>query len=572
MVRRKRRNAVSSHSHKIQYYNWRFQIVLSVLALVFLALLGRMVYLMVIDRAFLQRQGNMRALRTIEIPAYRGIIADRNGNPLAISTPVFAVWVDPQSFKASSNQIASLSILLHQSKKYIFDEVHDNRHREFIYLKRQLPPSVANKIKMLDIPGVFLKQEYRRYYPEGAVSAHVVGLTNIDDKGQEGLELAYNKWLRGISGLRRVIKDRYGHIVSDINLLRQPKPGKNLVLSIDKRIQYVAYRELMQQIKKYDALSGSVVVLDTHTNEILAMTNVPSYNPNDRPKIHDGRFRNRAVTDTFEPGSTMKPFAVSVALASGKYTPTTMIDTTPGWYMLGRHKVRDTHNKGNIDVSQVLQYSSNVGVSKMILSLPPTALPDYLRKIGFGKKTLSGFPGESNGDFPHHIFWRPFALATLSFGYGVAVTTLQLAHAYSILANYGMELPVSFLKINTVPQGKRVMRAKISKQIIRMLETVVEPGGTAPLARVPGYWVAGKTGTSRIVGSHGYEWNHHNAVFAGVAPASNPRLVVVVYIHDPKKITYYGGYVAGPVFSKVMGAALRILDIAPDHLPGMKQP
>jgi cell division protein FtsI (penicillin-binding protein 3) len=313
-------------------------------------------------------------------------------------------------------------------------------------------------------------------------------------------------------------------------------------------------------------------VLNVKTGGILAMANVPSYNPNDRPKIHDGRFRNRAVTDTFEPGSTMKPFAVAVALASGKYTPYTMIDTTPGWYMLSGHKVEDTHNKGNIDVTQVLQYSSNVGVSKMILSLPPNLLPDFLRKIGFGVKTSSGFPGESHGNFKSRTAWKPFSLATLSFGYGIAVTTLQLAHAYSILANYGVELPLSFLKLNEAPEGKRVMQAKFAQQILRMLETVVEPGGTAPLARVAGYWVSGKTGTSRIVGPHGYEWNHHNAVFAGVAPATNPQLVVVVFIHDPKKITYYGGYVSGPVFSKVMSAALRILDIAPDHLPGMKQP
>lgn len=572
MSRVKRRAATAQDSKKIQYFNWRFKIVLIAIGLVFLGLIYRMIDLMVVDRAFLQRQGNMRAVRTIDMPAYRGIIADRNGYPLAVSTPVAAVWVDPQSFKADNTQMSELARLIGRSKQAITQEVETHRNREFIYLQRQLPPLAGNTIKNLDIPGVFIKQEYRRFYPEGPIAAHVVGLTNIDDNGQEGLELAYNKWLKGDAGQRRVIKDRYGHIVSDVTLIQQPQPGKNLVLSIDKRIQYVAYRELVSQVKKYDAQSGSVVVLDAQTGEILAMANVPSYNPNDRPKVHDGRFRNRAVTDTFEPGSTMKPFAVAVALGSGKYTPATMIDTSPGWYMLSGHRVQDTHSQGNISVTQVLQYSSNVGVSKMVLSLPPYLLPQYLLKLGFGQKTSSGFPGESSGDMPEHVNWRPFALATLSFGYGISVTTLQLAHAYTILANYGMDLPVSFLKVANAPQGKREMSASIAKQIIHMLETVVEPGGTAPLARVPGYWVSGKTGTSRMVGPRGYEWNHHNAVFVGLAPASNPRLVVAVYIHDPKKITYYGGYVAGPVFSKVMGASLRILDIAPDHLPGMVQP
>lgn len=569
MFRPKRRYVASTQSkpNKIQYYNWRFRIVLALIAFVFVALLGRMVYLMVIDRAFLQRQGDMRALRTIEMPAYRGIIADRNGNPLAVSTPVYAVWVDPPSFQASTLQLKRLSELLKQSKQSISQEVSKNHKKDFIYLQRQLPPQVADQIRGLNIPGVFLKEEYRRYYPEGSVVAHVVGLTNIDDQGQEGLELAYNSWLGGVSGLRSVIKDRYGHIVSDIHLLREPKPGKNLVLSIDKRIQYVAYRALGEQLETFDAASGSVVVLDTKTNEILAMVNLPSYNPNDRPKLHDGRFRNRAVTDTFEPGSTMKTFAVSQALESGKYQPDTIIDTTPGWYMIGSHRVNDEHKKGAISVTQVLQYSSNVGVSKMILSLSsPTILPNYLRKIGFGSKTASNFPGESNGNFPIRESWPTFELATLSFGYGISVTALQLAQAYSILANNGVELPVSFLKLSQVPQGKQVMSPKIAKELVVMLESVVEAGGTAPQVQVPGYLVAGKTGTSRMVGPHGYEAHHHNAVFAGLAPASHPRIVIVVYINDPKKISYYGGYAAGPVFAKVMGATLRMLNIPPDNL------
>lgn len=566
MLRRKNRSATSYNPNKIQYYNWRFRIILALIALVFLGLIGRMVYLMVIDRAFLQRQGEMRAVRTIEMPAYRGIIADRNGNPLAVSTPVYAVWVDPLSFKASNRQLASLANLISESPNAIRQDIQKNHQREFIYLKRQLPPDIGKAISQLTIPGVFVKQEYRRYYPEGEVVAHVVGLTNVDDIGQEGIELSYNKWLQGVSGLRRVIKDRYGHIVSDINLLREPQPGKNVVLSIDKRIQYVAYRELSDQVKKYNAESGSVVVLDVKTGEILAMANVPSYNPNDRPKTHDDRFRNRAVTDTFEPGSTMKPLAVVVGLESGKYTPNTMTNTTPGWYILAGHRVQDEHDKGLISLTQVLQFSSNVGISKMIVSLPPLLLPQLLTEIGFGKKTASGFPGEVSGDLPKRIIWSPFVLATLSFGYGLSVTTLQLAQAYAVLANHGVEMPVSFLKLQETPKGKQIISANITNAIIEMLKTVVEPGGTAVQARVPGYWVAGKTGTSRLVGEHGYQWNHHNSMFAGLAPASNPRLVVVVHIRDPRKGGYLGGDVAGPVFSKVMGASLRILDIAPDHL------
>lgn len=563
MIRRPPHGATKYNPNKIQYYNWRFRIVLTLIGLVFLGLIGRLLYLMVIDRAFLQRQGDMRAVRTIEMPAYRGIIADRNGSPLAVSTPVYAVWVDPKSFKASQQQIISLSKLIKESPRNISQDIEQNKKREFIYLKRQLPPEIGDAINNLNIPGVFVKEEYRRFYPEGPVVAHVVGLTNVDDSGQEGLELGYNSWLQGVSGLRRVIQDRYGHIVSDVNLLRQPVSGKNLVLSIDKRIQYVAYRELSDQVEKFQADSGSIVVLDSRTGEILAMANVPSYNPNDRPKIHDGRFRNRAVTDTFEPGSTIKPFSMVVALTSGKYTPDSMINVAP--YSLNGHLIHDDHPKTVISATEVLKYSSNVGISHMVLSLSsPLLLPQFLSQMGFGKKTPSGFPGESSGNLPVRDKWAPFTLATLTFGYGLSATVLQLAQAYTAFANDGVELPVSFLKLSQAPQGKRVFSEKVGKQMVPMLEAVVEQeGGTA---KVPGYWVAGKTGTARIVGAKGYLWNHHNALFAGFAPATDPRLVIVVYIHDPRKLGYYGNSVAGPVFARVMAASLRMLDVPPDNL------
>ena len=551
--------------------HWRFRFVIFVLLLAALALVWRMIDLMVLKRKFLVNQGDARMMRVVKTQAYRGMITDRNGSPFAISTPVDAAWADPQSIRSISvKKLIKLAHVLDISYRTLKRRL-GYKNREFIYLKRQLTPTESDKVKALNIPGVFLKREYRRYYPEGEIIAQVVGLTNIDDHGQEGLELAYDTQLQGIPGLKQVIKDRLGRVVAEIDQIRAPKPGQNLTLSIDRRIQYLAYRALKQTFKKYHAKSASAVVLDLHTGEILAMVNQPSYNPNNRPKIHGGRFRNRAVTDVFEPGSTMKPFAIAVGLDSGQYTPDTIINTNPGWIKVGRNIVRDEHFKGELSVTKVLQISSNVGVSKIILSLPLEALWDKLNSFGLGKITSSGFPGESAGRLPFQRVWRPFAVATMSFGYGLSVTTLQLAQLYATLGNKGIEMPVTFLKTDKPVAGKQVMQPKTAHQIIRMLETVVEPGGTATKARVSGYWVAGKTGTSRIVGKHGYERHHHNAVFAGLAPASNPKIVVVVFVHDPQGKFYYAGDVAAPVFAKIMSGALRILDIPPDHL-GSVQP
>ena len=551
--------------------HWRFRFIVFILLLAALALIWRMIDLMVLKHKFLLDQGDARMVRVVRTQAYRGMITDRNGNPLAISTPVDAAWADPQSVDNVDNKnLWKLAHFLDMSYGTLKRRI-GYKNREFVYLKRQLTPVEANNVKALNIPGVFLKREYRRYYPEGEVMAQVVGLTNIDDDGQEGLELAYNHQLQGVSGLKRVVKDRLGHIVSEIKQIREPKPGKNLTLSIDRRIQYLAYRALKAGFRKYRAKSASAVVLDIHTGEILAMVNQPSYNPNNRPKIHDGRYRNRAVTDVFEPGSTMKPFAVAVGLDSGKYTPNTIINTNPGWIKVGHNIVRDEHFKGKLTVTKILQISSNVGISKIILSLPLDALWQKLDSLGLGRITSSGFPGESPGRLPFERQWRPFAVATMSFGYGLSVTTLQLAQLYATLGNDGIEVPVTFLKTDHPPVGKQIMQPKTAKQILKMLETVVEPGGTAVKARVPGYWVAGKTGTSRIVGKYGYERHHHNAVFAGVAPASDPKIVVVVFVHDPQGKLYYAGDVAAPIFAKIMGGTLRTLDISPDHL-GSKQP
>jgi cell division protein FtsI (penicillin-binding protein 3) len=551
---------------KVNHFTWRFRFILLVLALAAAALSWRMIDLMVLKRHFLMNQGDARMVRTVQTQAYRGMITDRFGDPLAISTPVDAAWADPQVVAGVEPQkLAQLAKVL-ELPNVTLTKLLSNKNREFIYLKRQLTPVQSDQVKALNIPGVFLKREYRRYYPEGEVTAHVVGLTNVDDRGQEGLELAYNKQLEGIPGLKRVIKDRDGHIVSELNELREPKAGQNVTLSIDRRVQYIAYRELKEGVAKYKAASGSAVVLDIHTGEVLAMVSQPSFNPNDRPSVHDGRFRNTAVTDVFEPGSTIKPFSVALGLDSGKFTPDTVIDTRPGWMRVGAGVVRDEHSSGLWTVTKILQVSSNMGVSKIILSLPPDSLYNLLKKMGLGETTGSGFPGERAGSLAERRVWAPFIVATLSFGYGLSVTTLQLAQLYAILGSGGLERPISFLKVTESPAGIRMLSEKTADSIVDMLKSVVEPGGTATRARVPAYWVSGKTGTARLVGSHGYEKDRHNVVFAGLTPATNPQLVVVVFVHDPQGKYSEGGNVAAPIFAKITSGVLRVLNIQPDHL------
>lgn len=550
----------------------RLWVVVFILMLIALSLMTRLIDLTIINRQFLCKQGNARTLRNVTIPAHRGMILDRNGEPLAISTPVNAVWIDPTSFKPNAPQLRVLSQLLHIPTQTIRERRLHAQDKEFVYLKRGLNPSLATKIKSLKIPGVFLQDEYHRYYPEGPVMAHVIGLTNIDDKGQEGLELAYNNWLEGRSGLKKVLKDRLGHIIADVRSIRSPSPGHNLQLSIDRRIQYIAYRELKAGIEKYRADSGSVVVLDVRSGEILAMVNWPTYNPNDRVKVQDGRYRNRAVTDLFEPGSTIKSFSMASALASGQFTPASQINTAPGWMMVAGKRIMDERNNGIMDLTKLLQISSNMGMSKLVLSLPAENLWNMLHLVGFGQISQSGFPGERTGSLPHFRVWNPFVLATLSFGYGLSVTALQLTQAYAVLAHEGIKIPLTFLKIQGDPlTGERVMEAKLSREVLDMLESVLTKGGTAPLARVPGYRVTGKTGTVRIVGAQGYEKHRHNSIFIGIAPASHPRLVLAVVLHDPKGRLYYGGYTAGPIFSHIMSNTLHLLNIPPDDLTRLNQ-
>ena len=522
--------------------------------------------LTILNQHFLRRQGDERVLRLINIPALRGVIVDRHGSPLAVSTIAYSVWMNPQEFTPTKQNLLSLQNMLGVEAKLISSiyQHHQAKQREFVYIKRSLSPDMANQIKALHIPGIYLQQDYRRYYPEGEIAAQVIGFTNVDDQGQEGIELAYNTWLSGESGKKWVIKDRLGRMISEIQTIHEQKPGNNLVLSIDRRLQYLAYRELLKGIMENQASSASAIILDAETGEVLAMVNLPSFNPNNRAMYDRDNYRNRAVTDIFEPGSTIKAFSVASALDSGYFHPDTLINTYPGWMRVGHNVVMDEHNNGSLTVTQILQKSSNVGVTKMVLSLPPDQLWGLLHRVGFGEITGIGFPGEQGGSLIKHQAGGGFALATLSWGYGVSVTTLQLARAYAVLANEGIKLPVSLLRLEKPPVGERVMDKKVAKQIVILLESVVTKGGTGELASVPGYRVAGKTGTAKIIGDKGYQKHHYISSFVGMAPVYHPRLVITVVIHDPQGKNYHGGQVAGPVFEKVMEGSLRILDIPPD--------
>ncbi|CAN5299700.1 penicillin-binding protein 2 [soil metagenome] len=547
-------------------HNWRYWLVIIFLFVAVTALVGRVVYLMIISRGFLQGQGDARSLRTVSIPAYRGMITDRNGQPLAVSTPVDSVWIDPSAFNPSSQELEDLGRLLSLDAAAIKAKAEQNGNKEFLYIKRDLNPFLAQQVKRLDIEGVFLQREFKCYYPEGEVTAQLVGFTNIDDSGQEGLELAYNQWLQGAPGEKRVIRDRLGQVVKDLELVRSPRKGNNLTLSIDRRVQYLAYRELKDALVKFKAESGTVVVLDVNSGEVLGMVNLPSFNPNNRHGLVDMRMRNRAVTDVFEPGSTIKAFSVANALMSGKFTPKSKVDTRPGHIWVYGKQVKDHESCGLVDVTGVLQHSSNVGVTKLTFATVPSSLWSWLSKVGFGHSTESTFPGESSGVL-NRTTRQSFVLATLSFGYGMSATNLQLAHAYSVLASGGIKRPISLIhKEGEMPQGERVIKEEYAKQIVTMLRSVVENKNSAGLAKIPGYLASGKTGTVRMLGPHGYEKHRHVSLFAGMAPATKPRLVTVVVINDPQGAKYYGAQVAAPVFSSVMGGALRLLDVPMDDV------
>ncbi|MEE9552376.1 MAG: penicillin-binding transpeptidase domain-containing protein [Gammaproteobacteria bacterium] len=552
-----------------QIYIARRWLLLGIYMLGMVALLWRAVDLQILNKDFLQEHGDARALRVVDIPAHRGMIIDRNGEPLAVSTPVSSIWATPRKVIMSAMALSPLASLLDMTAVELEVMLNDRIGRDFIYLKRRVNPELAEKVMALDIPGISLQREFRRYYPAGEVISHVIGFTNIDDTGQEGLELAYNDWLKGVPGSKRVLKDRLGRIIENIESITEPDPGKTLQLSIDRRIQYLAYRELKAAVNLHHAHGGSLVLLDAKTGEIIAMVGQPSYNPNNRSGLKSEYYRNRAITDTFEPGSTLKPFTIAAALESGLYTPETSIDTRPGYIKVGEHTIRDARNFGVIDVATVIKKSSNVGASKIALSLEPSNLWEILSSVGFGHPTSSGFPGESGGRLNTYNSWSEVELATISFGYGLSVTALQLAQAYMILAADGKLLPLSFHKISAPVEGTRVLSEKVARQVRIMLETVVQKGGTGKRATIDGYRVAGKTGTVHKFTIGGYSEDRYISLFAGIAPASDPRLVMVVVIDEPGGKQYYGGQVAAPIFSKVMSGALRLLNITPDNLPAL---
>jgi cell division protein FtsI (penicillin-binding protein 3) len=548
----------------------RYYFLLSFFAIMGLLLLWRIIDLTILDRTFLRRQGDARSIRTLSMPAYRGMISDRNGVPLAVSTPVKSVWANPLEFAPSEKQLTSLATYLKTSPKAIKERIDSANNKEFVYLSRHIAPHLAASIKVLNIPGINFQQEFRRYYPDGENTAHLIGFTNIDDIGLEGLELAYDDWLKGVAGKKRVLKDRLGHIIEEVGVIHPPRSGRNIALSIDRRIQYLALRELKQTIKKYAAKSGSVIVLDVTTGELLAAVNYPTFNPNSRARRNDGSYRNRAFTDVFEPGSVIKAFSVASAVKSGKFAKDSLIDTRPSWMRIGNKMIHDMRNYGIINLTEILQRSSNVGVSKLILSNPANVYLDFLREVGFGERTTTGFPGEASGLINDVGDNQAFVLATLSFGYGLSVTPLQLAKAYMVFATGGKLYPVTLLRTANPVSEKQVLTPEQANEVLSMLEAVVEKGGTGRRGQVKGYRVAGKTGTSRIASDKGYDKNRHVASFAGIAPVSSPRLVVVVVINEPTKQSYYGGVVAAPLFSSVMGGALRLLEIAPDDVRGDK--
>ncbi|MBB5884956.1 penicillin-binding protein 2 [Xanthomonas sp. LMG 8992] len=548
-------------------FNLRGRLVLvgAALGLCSVTLIGRAAYVQLINSDFYQRQGEARYLRELPIATSRGMITDRNGEPLAVSTPVESIWVNPQELLRSPDRIPQLAQALELPVDELTAKLSQKADKEFMYLKRRINPDKAHAVVALGIPGVFSQREFRRFYPQGEAMAHVLGFTNIDDRGQEGLELAFDSWLRGKPGAKRVIRDRKGAIVESIDLVKPAQPGKDLTLSIDRRIQFLAYKELRHALVENKAAGGSIVIMDVATGEILAMVNLPTYNPNAVNGVNPDVRRNRAVTDLVEPGSTMKPLTISTALKAGVVTKDTLIDTNPGYMSVGRFTIKDVpRNNGVLTVTGVITRSSNIGAAKIAAKLPDQTFYDQVHSYGYGSSPHSGFPGESAGVFPSPARWSGSSKTTMSYGYGLSVTPLQIARAYCALGNGGRLVTPTFVK-GQHEDSKQVLDPAISKEVVAMMETVVTQGG-AKGAAILGYHVAGKTGTARKAGPGGYERGHYNALFAGLVPASNPRFATVIVINDPQGAKYYGGLVSAPVFHNVMEGALRLMDVPPDDI------
>nr|WP_107504120.1 penicillin-binding transpeptidase domain-containing protein [Pseudomonas resinovorans] len=556
-------------------YPWRFRVVLGLLAIMVGAISWRIVDLHVIDHDFLKAHGDARSVRHIPIPAHRGLITDRNGEPLAVSTPVSTLWTNPKDLMALRDEWPRIAQALGQDPKAFAQRIEQNANREFMYLVRGLTPEQGQAIMANKAPGVYGIEEFRRFYPAGEVTAHVVGFTDVDDRGREGVELSFDEWLAGVPGKRQVLKDRRGRLIKDVQVARNAKPGKTLALSIDLRLQYLAHRELRNALVENGAKAGSLVIVDVKTGEVLAMANQPTYNPNNRRNLQPAAMRNRAMIDVFEPGSTVKPISMSAALQSGRWKPEDKVEVYPGSLQIGRYTIKDvSKTEGPIlDLTGILINSSNVGMSKIAFDIGGEAIYDTMRKLGMGQDTGLGFPGERVGNLPNHREWRKAETATLSYGYGLSITAIQLVHAYATLANNGQAVPLSMTRVDSIPDGAQVIPAEVAKTMQGMLQQVVEAPRGVFRAQVPGYHVSGKSGTARkaSVGTKGYTQNAYRSLFAGFGPSTNPRIAMVVVIDEPSKAGYFGGLVSAPVFGKVMAGALRLMNIAPDNLPTEEQ-
>lgn len=552
-------------------YPWRFRLVLSLLALMVGAIAWRIVDLHVFDHDFLKAHGDARSVRHIPIPAHRGLITDRNGEPLAVSTPVTTLWANGKELQAAKAQWSTLAQALGQEPASFSQRLQANSEREFMYLVRGLTPEQGQRILDLKIPGVYAIEEFRRFYPAGDVAAHVVGFTDVDDFGREGMELAFEDWLAGVPGKRQVLKDRRGRLIKDVQVTQNAKAGKALALAIDLRLQYLAHRELRNALVEFGAQAGSLVMLDVKTGEVLAMVNQPTYNPNNRRNMQPAAMRNRAMIDVFEPGSTMKPFSMSAALETGRWKPTDKVDVEGGRLQIGRYTIRDVSRApdGVLDLTGILIKSSNVGMSKIAFDIGGEAIYSVMQQVGLGQDTGLGFPGERVGNLPNHREWRKAETATLSYGYGLSVTAVQLAHAYAVLANQGRSVPLSMVRVDRKPDAVQVIPEPVALTMQGMLQQVIEAPGGVFRAKVPGYHVAGKSGTARKVSSdsRGYRENAYRSLFAGFGPVSDPRIAVAIVIDEPSKGGYYGGLVSAPVFGKVMAGALRLMNVVPDNLP-----
>ncbi|EUB86567.1 penicillin-binding protein 2 [Pseudomonas sp. HMWF021] len=556
-------------------FPWRFRLMVALLGVMVAAICWRIIDLQVVDRDFLKGQGDARSLRHIPIPAHRGLITDRNGEPLAVSTPVTTLWANAKEMQTAKEKWPALAAALGQDPKALAERLEAQANKEFIYLVRGLTPEQGQAVLDLKVPGVYGIEEFRRFYPAGEVTAHMVGFTDIDDHGREGVELAYDEWLAGVPGKRQVIKDRRGRLIKDVQVTKNAKAGKPLALSIDLRLQYLANRELRNAIIENGAKAGSLVIMDVKTGEILAMVNQPTYNPNNRRNLQPAMMRNRAMIDVFEPGSTMKAISMSAAIESGRWKPSDTVEVYPGSLQIGKYTIKDVSKTEGpvLDMTGILINSSNVGMSKVAFDIGGETIYRLAQKVGLGQDTGLGFPGERVGNLPNYRDWRKAETATLSYGYGISVTAIQLVHAFSALANNGRLAPLTLIKTDKPPQTTQVLPEAVAKTMQGMLQQVIEAPRGVFRAQVPAYHVAGKSGTARktSVGTKGYAENSYRSLFAGFGPMSDPRYAIVVVIDEPSKAGYFGGLVSAPVFSRVMSGTLRLMNVTPDNLPTTQQ-